>query len=297
MTLNIRGNLVELPAPAVMGIINVTPDSFYAKSRVSGSELLERAGHMLADGADMIDIGGYSSRPGADEVSADEEMSRLAPAISTIRDAFPDVILSVDTFRSSVAEECVRLGADIINDIGGGDLDPKMFATIADMKVPYVLMHMRGTPSTMQSMTDYDDVTTDVLCNLAFKVDTLRQLGVSDIIVDPGFGFAKTVDQNFMLLAGLHAFRELGCPVLAGLSRKTMIWKELGIRPENALNGTTALNMVALQNGADILRVHDVREAAETVRLYRALRRNSPQHLNIINVRDRDGKTFPPQIY
>ncbi len=297
MTLNIRGNLVEFSAPAVMGIVNVTPDSFYAGSRVSGSELTERVGRMLADGADMIDVGGYSSRPGADEVSPDEELSRLAPAISAIRAAFPDILLSVDTFRASVAEECVSLGADIINDIAGGNLDPEMFSTVARLKVPYVLMHMRGTPTTMQSMTEYEDVMTDVLRDMAFKVDALRQSGVCDVIVDPGFGFAKTVDQNFRLLAGLRAFRELGCPVLAGLSRKTLIWKELGTSPEHALNGTTALNMVALLNGADILRVHDVREAAETVRLFEALRRNSPQRLNVINVKEHNGKTFPPKIY
>lgn len=297
MTLNIRGNLLEFTAPTVMGIINVTPDSFYAGSRVSGSELTERVGLMLADGAGMIDIGGYSSRPGADEVNPDEELSRLAPAISAIRAAFPDVLLSVDTFRASVAEECVSLGVDIINDIGGGNLDPEMFSTVARLKVPYVLMHMRGTPATMQSMTEYEDVMTEVLRDMAFKVDALHQLGVRDVIVDPGFGFAKTVDQNFRLLAGLRAFSELGCPVLAGLSRKTLIWKELGTNPEHALNGTTALNMVALLNGADILRVHDVREAAETVRLFEALRRNSPQHLNVINVKEHNGKTFPPKIY
>ncbi len=297
MTINIRGNLVELSAPVVMGIVNVTPDSFYAGSRVDGDHLLARVESMLAAGAGMIDLGGYSSRPGADEVSADEEMSRLAPAIRAIRNHFPDVILSVDPFRASVAEESVSLGADIINDIGGGDLDPEMFSTVARLKVPYILMHMRGTPATMQSLTEYDDVTADVIRDLAFKIDSLRQLGVSDVIVDPGFGFAKTVDQNFSILANLRAFRELGCPVLAGLSRKTMIWKELGIRPDEALNGTTALNMVALQNGADILRVHDVREAAETVRLYMALRRNMPEGANVINLSDRNGETFPPVIY
>lgn len=245
----------------------------------------------------FIDLGVTPPGPVPHEVSADEEMSRLAPAIRAIRDRFPDVILSVDTFRASVAEESVSLGADIINDIGGGDLDPEMFGTVARLKVPYILMHMRGTPATMQSLTDYDDVTVNVIRDLAFKIDSLHRLGVCDVIVDPGFGFAKTVDQNFSILANLRAFRELGCPVLAGLSRKTTIWKELGIRPDEALNGTTALNMVALQNGADILRVHDVREAAETVRLYMALRRNMPVGANVINVCDRNGETYPPVIY
>lgn len=288
MMLNARGRLVDFERPAVMGIVNVTPDSFYAGSRVAADDTAARVAAMIADGADMIDLGGYSSRLGADEVSADEELARLAPAIEAIRREFPDIILSVDTFRARVARECVALGADIINDIGGGDLDPEMFETVASLRVPYVLMHMRGVPATMQSLTDYDDVVADVLRDLAFKADRLRQLGVCDVIIDPGFGFAKTVDQNYALLGALKAFRTLG-PVLAGVSRKTMIWRELGTTPENALNGTTAVNMMALMNGADILRVHDVREAAETVRLYEAFRRNQPDRSRTITVTDRDG--------
>ena len=267
-----------------MGIVNVTPDSFFAESRVPADSVTARVSEMMAQGADIIDLGGYSSRPGADTVTAEEELARLVPAIAAIRERFPDIPVSVDTFRADVARECIAQGADIINDIGGGDLDPEMFGTIADLRVPYILMHMRGTPATMQSLTDYDDVVADVLRDLAFKTDRLHQLGVNDVIIDPGFGFAKTVDQNYRLLAALGMFREIGCPVLAGVSRKTMIWKELGIHPDEALNGTTAINMIALMNGADILRVHDVRECAETVRLFCAYQRNIPEDTHIISV-------------
>lgn len=284
MILNIRGNLIEFNRPAVMGIVNVTPDSFFAGSRVPAASVTARVSEMMAQGADIIDLGGYSSRPGADTVTAEEELARLVPAIAAIRERFPDIPVSVDTFRADVARECIAQGADIINDIGGGDLDPEMFGTIADLRVPYILMHMRGTPATMQSLTDYDDVVADVLRDLAFKTDRLHQLGVNDVIIDPGFGFAKTVDQNYRLLAALGMFREIGCPVLAGVSRKTMIWKELGIHPDEALNGTTAINMIALMNGADILRVHDVRECAETVRLFCAYQRNIPEDTHIISV-------------
>lgn len=284
MILNIRGNLIEFNRPAVMGIVNVTPDSFFAESRVPADSVTARVSEMMAQGADIIDLGGYSSRPGADTVTAEEELARLVPAIAAIRERFPDIPVSVDTFRADVARECIAQGADIINDIGGGDLDPEMFSTIADLRVPYILMHMRGTPATMQSLTDYDDVVADVLRDLAFKTDRLHQLGVNDVIIDPGFGFAKTVDQNYRLLAALGMFREIGCPVLAGVSRKTMIWKELGIHPDEALNGTTAINMIALMNGADILRVHDVRECAETVRLFCAYQRNIPEDTHIISV-------------
>ena len=284
MILNIRGNLIEFNRPAVMGIVNVTPDSFFAGSRVPADSVTARVSEMMAQGADIIDLGGYSSRPGADTVTAEEELARLVPAIAAIRERFPDIPVSVDTFRADVARECIAQGAYIINDIGGGDLDPEMFGTIADLRVPYILMHMRGTPATMQSLTDYDDVVADVLRDLAFKTDRLHQLGVNDVIIDPGFGFAKTVDQNYRLLAALGMFREIGCPVLAGVSRKTMIWKELGIHPDEALNGTTAINMIALMNGADILRVHDVRECAETVRLFCAYQRNIPEDTHIISV-------------
>lgn len=274
LTINIGGRLVETARPLVMGIVNVTPDSFYAGSRADMPGLAARVAGMLSDGADIIDLGGYSTRPGAAKVDAAEELRRLEPAVALLRREFPDIIISVDTWRAEVAERCVGLGADIVNDISGGDMDPAMFGAVARMKVPYILMHTRGTPATMQTMTDYDDVAADVLRDLAFKTDRLRQAGVCDIIVDPGFGFAKTVDQNYALLGALGAFRALGCPLLAGVSRKTMIWKELGVTPDEALNGTTAVNMLALVNGADILRVHDVRQAAETVRIFEAYRRN-----------------------
>ena len=235
-----------------MGIVNVTPDSFYEGSRTGVGQVTDRVARMLDEGADIIDLGGYSTRPGAAEVSAADELGRLLPAVDEIRRRFPDIPLSVDTYRAAVAAECLAHGADIVNDIGGGDLDTEMFETVAEARAPYILMHMRGTPATMQTMTDYEDVAADVLRDLAFKTDRLHQLGVCDVIIDPGFGFAKTTDQNYRLLGALGALRELGCPLLAGISRKTMIWKELGITPDESLNGTTALNMIALMNGADI---------------------------------------------
>ncbi len=267
-----------------MGIVNVTPDSFYEGSRTGVGQVTDRVARMLDEGADIIDIGGYSTRPGAAEVSAADELGRLLPAVDEIRRRFPDIPLSVDTYRAAVAAECLAHGADIVNDIGGGDLDTEMFETVAEARAPYILMHMRGTPATMQTMTDYEDVAADVLRDLAFKTDRLHQLGVCDVIIDPGFGFAKTTDQNYRLLGALGALRELGCPLLAGISCKTMIWKELGITPDESLNGTTALNMIALMNGADILRVHDVKECAETVRLYEAYRRNLPGETHVISV-------------
>lgn len=273
--LNIAGRLRTWERPVVMGIINVTPDSFYAGSRVSLTDVATRAVRMVSEGCDIIDIGGYSSRPGADTVSEAEECARLMPAIEAIREAIGgEVPISIDTFRASVASKCIEAGADIINDISGGDLDPEMFTTVARLKVPYILMHTRGNPAEMQRLTDYDDVTADVLRDLAFKIDRLRQEGVSDIIADPGFGFAKTLDQNYELMTQLQVFRELRCPLLVGISRKSMLYKELGIEATDALNATTALNMAALMNGADILRVHDVKEAVETVKVYMALRRD-----------------------
>lgn len=268
-SLNIRGRLLSFSEPVVMGIINATPDSFYSGSRTPDAPDIEkRALTMLEQGATMLDVGGYSTRPGAPEVSADEEFSRLARALETIRKAAPEAIVSIDTFRADVARKCVeQFGADIINDVAGGTLDPGMAETVAELHVPYVLMHMRGTPATMQTLTDYDDVTADIIRDLAFKADALRSLGVADIIIDPGFGFAKTVAQNFRLLRELGEFRRMGMPVLAGLSRKSMIWRALGTSPADALNGTSVLNTIALLNGADILRVHDVAEAVEAVTL------------------------------
>lgn len=277
LTIRAGTRLLSLRQPLVMGIINVTPDSFYSASRIEGSEhLRRRVRQMLSEGVDIIDLGGYSSRPGAADVSAEEEYGRLASALEIVREEAPDAILSVDTFRADVARKCVKnSGVQIINDIGGGTLDSSMFETVAELKVAYVLMHTRGNPSTMNSFTDYNDVTADVLSDLAFKAYKLRELGVCDIILDPGFGFAKTTRQNFRLLDNLQVFRETGMPVIVGLSRKSMIWKTLKESPEEALEGTTALNMVALTKGADILRVHDVKAAKDCVKLYCALREAS----------------------
>lgn len=260
-----------------MGIINVTPDSFYAGSRVQdeGAVALRAAG-MLADGADCLDIGGYSSRPGCEDISAEEEYSRLAKALQEIRRVSETAILSVDTFRAEVARRCVNdWNVQIINDISGGTLDPDMFGTVAELGVAYVLMHMRGTPQTMTALTDYRDVTAEVISELSFRMAELRSLGVADIIVDPGFGFAKTIGQNFTLLNRLEEFRILGAPLLAGVSRKSMIWRTLGSTPQESLNGTTVLNTIALEKGASILRVHDVRQAREAVMLHEAVHHSS----------------------
>lgn len=268
-SINVDGRLISFDTPKVMGIVNVTPDSFYAGSRVSESaDISDRVRSMLADGADILDIGGYSSRPGADEVTPDEEYSRLARGLEAIRKVKEDTVVSVDTFRADVARRCVEeWNVGIINDIAGGDLDPEMWDTVADLNVPYVLMHMRGNPKTMGSLTDYKDVTAETLSALAEKTAQLRQKGVRDIVIDPGFGFAKTVEQNYQLLSDLKEFKIIGAPVLVGISRKTMIWKPLGITPDKAANGTTVLNTIALLNGADILRVHDVRNAVEAIKL------------------------------
>ena len=263
-SLNIHGRLIEYDRPAVMGIINVTPDSFYAGSRVNADEIGRRVRDMMGDGADMIDIGGYSSRPGAAAVSETEEIDRLAAGISALREVSPDIVVSVDTFRASVAKVAIeQMGADIINDISGGDLDDGMFETVAALNVPYILMHMRGTPADMQTLTDYPDgVTAEVLRDLSVKLRKLRLAGVNDVIVDPGFGFAKTLEQNYRLMADMPMFAELlDAPVLVGISRK------LGVPASDALNGTTALNTIALLKGAQILRVHDVKACAEAVRI------------------------------
>lgn len=266
-TLNCRGQLVDLTQPAVMGILNVTPDSFYADSRVSIENTVETAGKMIADGATFLDIGGYSTRPGAAEISPSEEADRVLPVIEAVSNSYPTALLSVDTFRASVARQAVEAGAVLINDVAGGTLDPAMFGTVADLGVPYVLMHLRGTPQTMQLLATYQNVVTEVIDELATRLAELRSLGVKDVILDPGFGFAKTPAQNFELLCHLEALRLFDEPLLVGLSRKTTIWKTLNISAEEALNGTTVLNTVALQKGTSILRVHDVREAVEAAKL------------------------------
>lgn len=271
-SIRLHDRLFSFDSPKVMAILNITPDSFYAGSRVGCREAAEeRVSRFIEEGADMIDIGGYSSRPGADDVSPEEEFHRLALGIEATRKMAPDVPVSVDTFRADVARRCVEeFGVEIINDIGGGDLDSKMFETVAELGCAYILMHMRGTPATMQQLTEYDDVTADVLSDMSRKIARLRQLGVADVIADPGFGFAKTTADNFKLMRDLKAFRLLDAPLLVGISRKTMIWKTLGITPDLAGNGTTVLNTMALLNGADILRVHDVSPAVEAIKLVAA---------------------------
>ncbi len=272
-TLNLRGRLYSLASPKVMAIINVTPDSFFPGSRTPDRTSIEcRVETAIAQGADMLDIGGYSSRPGAPEVSEDEEYSRLASGLEIIRRKAPDAIVSVDTFRSGVARRCVlEWGADIINDISAGMLDPLMAPVAAELGTPVVLMHMRGTPATMQSLTDYRDPVADVISELAERISIFRSHGVADVIADPGFGFAKTTEQNYRLMRHLEEFRALECPLLVGISRKSMIYRPLGITPSEALPGTTALNMASLLKGAAILRVHDVAEAVQTVKIFNLL--------------------------
>ena len=264
-SLNLRGRLLEIDHPLIMGILNVTPDSFYGGSRCPDTQHIEsRVRQMIDEGADIIDIGAYSTRPGATEVSEAEELARLEKGMEVVRRLAPDAVVSVDTFRASVARSCVeQLGVDIVNDVAGGTLDDHMFKTVASLGVPYIVMHMRGTPATMQQLTDYSDVTADVLTYLARKVDELHQLGVADVIADPGFGFSKTVEQNYALMHGLEAFHALNVPLLVGISRKSMIFRLLGVTPADSLNGTTVLNTMALLRGAHILRVHDVRPAVE----------------------------------
>lgn len=267
-TLNVRGRLISLSTPRVMGILNVTPDSFFDGGRhVTEKDIVQHAEKMLEHGATFLDIGGYSTRPGAEEVSEEEELRRVLPAVRAVMKAFPDAMVAIDTFRSGVASAAVDAGASLVNDISAGALDPMMPATVARLEVPYIAMHMRGTPKTMNTLTDYDDLISDIIRYFHERIGALHELGIRDIIVDPGFGFAKTVEQNFKLLSRLADLRILGKPILAGLSRKSMIWRTLMTTPENALNGTTCLNTVALLNGASILRVHDVREAVDTITL------------------------------
>lgn len=273
-SLNIRGRLISYDRPVVMAIVNATPDSFYAGSRnASAKEIAERVKRAIDEGADIIDIGAYSSRPGAGDVNIGEELRRLEIALLAAKCVDSDIPVSVDTFRADVARRCVsEFGADIINDISGGDLDQEMFRTVAHLKVPYILMHTRGTPATMQSLTDYPDgVTAGVIAELAPKLEQLALLGANDVIVDPGFGFAKTVEQNYRLLHDLKAFEILGRPVLVGISRKSMLTRLLGITADDALNATSVINTAALERGAAVLRVHDVRAAREAVDLITCL--------------------------
>jgi dihydropteroate synthase len=271
-TVNTGGKLIDLSSPKVMGIINITPDSFYAESRKTGiADVLQRAEKMLADGATFLDIGAYSSRPGADDISVQEETDRLLPVVEAIISTFPDAVISVDTFRAKVAEAAIRSGAHIINDISGGELDEDMFATVARLQVPYILMHMKGNPQTMQQLANYEDVFAEVYDYFVKKIYRLKQLGVHDIILDPGFGFAKKPEHSYVLMNRLQEFNILQLPILAGISRKKMIYSLLNTTADEALNGTTALNAIALMKGAGILRVHDVKQAVEAVKIYNAV--------------------------
>ncbi len=268
-TLNCRGTLLDLMSPIVMGVLNTTPDSFFAGSRLEDEKaILTRAERMITEGVSILDIGGMSSRPGAAIIAEAEEMRRVLPAIKAVVKAFPSAIISVDTIRASVVRAAVEAGAAIVNDISAGSLDNKLFSTVAELGTPYILMHMKAVPKTMQQVAKYEDVTLEILDFFIEKVGILRGLGVKDIVVDTGFGFGKTLEQNYELLRKLSVFKILDCPILAGLSRKTMIWKGLDITPETALNGTTAANMLALMGGAKILRVHDVKEAVETIKIF-----------------------------
>jgi len=275
--LKLNNRLYDLRTPIVMGILNVTPDSFFMRSRFkSDRTLLQQVEQFLADGATMIDVGGYSTRPQAAPVSVDDEIKRISDALEIICKKFPEALISVDTFRSPVARASVeQFGVAMINDISGGTLDPMMFETVADLGVAYVLMHTRGTPQNMQGNTDYEDVVSEVLQFLQKRVAQLHLLGVNDVVIDPGFGFAKTMDQNYELLSKLSYFQEINVPILAGVSRKSMIYKLLNTDPDGAMNGTTAVNMLALMGGASILRVHDVKEAVEAIKIFSEYRKMS----------------------
>ncbi|MBB3697681.1 dihydropteroate synthase [Flammeovirga yaeyamensis] len=270
LSIKIKGTLLDFNTPKVMGIINATPDSFYNQSRkLFVDDAIQQAEKMLQDGATILDIGGYSSRPGADHVNEKEELERVLPIIDQISSQFPEAILSIDTFRSEVARQSIQAGAGIINDISGGKLDAKMYQTVADLDVPYIMMHMRGTPQTMQTLTDYPNgVTHEVMKYFSERRIEFIKSGAVDLIIDPGFGFAKTLDQNYELLREMSTLQALACPILVGVSRKSMITKKLNIEAKDALNGTTVINTIALQQGGNILRVHDVKEAAECVKLF-----------------------------
>lgn len=271
-SLNVSGKLISLETPVVMGILNITPDSFYQNSRhQSIKEVLKESEKMLNDGATILDVGGYSSRPGADEVTMEEEISRVRPVVEALTENFPEAIISVDTFRSGVASIALEAGAHIINDISGGHADAKMYDLVAQWGCPYIVMHMRGTPQTMMKMNKYEDLLKEMINYFSEIIYLLKGKGVKDIIIDPGFGFAKNIEQNYYLLQNLGYLKVMGLPILAGISRKSMIYKKLGITSQEALNGTTVLNSFALMNGASILRVHDVKEAVETVRLYKEI--------------------------
>ncbi|MFT3795932.1 dihydropteroate synthase [Flavobacterium sp.] len=269
MTINCNGALIDLQQPKIMGILNLTPDSFFDGGQYdSDSKILLRAEQMIAEGATFIDLGAYSTRPGADFVSEAEERQRIVPVVKQLKKHLPEALLSIDTFRSTVAQACVEEGAALVNDISAGKLDPKMMETVGRLQVPFLMMHLRGNPQTMQEMTDYDDIVKDMLLYFSERIQTARSFGINDLIVDPGFGFAKTLEQNYEVLQKLELLQMLDLPILAGVSRKSMIYKALGVSAAEALNGTSVVNTIALTKGAKILRVHDVKEAVEAVKLY-----------------------------
>ncbi|MDH4403441.1 MAG: dihydropteroate synthase [Flavobacterium sp.] len=273
MTINCKGQIIDLSTPKIMGILNITPNSFYDGGKYSlEKNAIAQVEKMLNEGATFIDIGAYSSKPNAEFVSQDEELIRIIPVVKAILKEFPNALLSIDTFRSSVAQECLNNGAAMINDISAGSLDEKMMEVISKYNVPYIMMHLRGTPQTMQNQTNYDNLIKDMITYFSDKVNKARSLGINDLIIDPGFGFAKTTDQNYEILSNLELFKILELPILAGISRKSMIYKPLGVTSNDALNGTTVLNTIAISKGATIIRVHDVKEALECVKLCEKLR-------------------------
>jgi dihydropteroate synthase len=269
-TLNCKGRLLVIKKPIVMGILNVTPDSFYSGSRVTETDILKRAEKMLSDGATILDIGAQSTRPGSTQVGAEEELQRAIPAIDLISKNFPEAFISVDTYHSIVAKEAVFAGASIVNDVSGGNADKEMLPTVSNLKVPYICMHMKGTPETMQQLANYEDLVKEVLDYFIDKNDQCKKNNINDLIIDPGFGFAKNINHNFQLLRQLAVFKMLERPILVGLSRKSTVYKTLNVSAEEALNGSTVLHTIALLNGANILRVHDVKEAVEAIRLFDA---------------------------
>jgi len=276
MTINIKGTLLDLTKPKIMGILNITPDSFFDGGDYNSEyKILNQVEKMLTEGADIIDVGGHSSRPGAKKISIEKETERVIPIINLIAGKFKNIIISIDTFRSEIARKAIEAGASIINDISGGDLDKKMYEVAGELKVPYIIMHMKGVPSNMQNETKYDNIIFDIIKNLSYKIDLAKKAGVLDIIIDPGFGFGKSLKDNFKILKNLSSFKQLNQPIMVGLSRKSMIYKILESSAKNVLNGTTCLNSISLNNGANIIRVHDVKEAKETVKLIEFMNENS----------------------
>ena len=276
MTINIKGTLLDLTKPKIMGILNITPDSFFDGGEYNSEyKILNQVEKMLSEGADIIDVGGHSSRPWAKKITIEKETERVIPIIKLITGKFQNTIISIDTFRSEIARKAIEAGASIINDISGGDLDNKMYEVAGELKVPYIIMHMKGVPSNMQNNTEYDNVIFDIIKNLSYKIDLAKKAGVLDIIIDPGFGFGKSLKDNFKILKNLSSFKQLNQPIMVGLSRKSMIYKILESSAKNVLNGTTCLNSISLNNGANIIRVHDVKEAKETVKLIEFMNENS----------------------